>query len=591
MKSKVVLTLILILIQIPSLGQAVFEPVKPHGVYEYLERMSLKGVIISNEFQKQLTRKEIGEYLKGIEGLMNEGLKNEGLKNERQGAEGSWQRAVSSQQSAVSSRQSAVGSQLSLTTLEKEELEWYKKEYYDEMNRGNENYVSDLQDGVLNRSNERRMRPFYYHDSLFTFSFSPSFLITMGSIAKESYYKRAWGFKMYGEIDQHFGFSLRFEENLEEGKTVDITKQFTPETGSVLSQNKNNSIEFSETTGSILYGNSWITTGLTKEFFTLGSGYRSQLVLSTKAPSFPSIYFRLTPAKWFTYYFMHGWLLSRVTDSLATYRTELNGNPRTFEREKYFVMHALQIKPIENLSVTVGETIIYSDKSPYMGYFIPFLFYRSVDHAITFGGAESGNNGSIFMDWNYYHPLGFKLYGSAFLDEFSLTRFLKGESDRNQFGYTVGTAVYDFGVHGLMTRLEYTRILPWVYSNWIPTQTYTNANYLLGHFIGQNADQIFLQFDYRFIRGLETKVWGEYIRRGGMSAIANQYEDPGEAFLYGLRRNETNIGFEVSYEYLHDLLGKVYYQYSNVTDEDKTRTPSWEIGANHSFGVSLLYGL
>jgi len=565
MKKIVTLIIVLFILHEPSFGQALFEPVKPHGVYEFLERMSLKGIITSNEFQKQLTRKEIGEYLKQVE--------------------------------AIGSRQLAVGNQLGensvvkLTAIEREELKWYEQEYYDEMNPTNGNYVSDLKDGLLNTSAERRMRPFYYHDSLFTFSFSPSLLLNLGSKAKDSYYKRTWGFKMYGEIDQHFGFSLGFAENLEEGKTVDVKKQLTSETGAVLSMNKNNSIEFSETTGSILYGNNWITTGLTKEFFTLGSGYRSQLVLSTKAPSFPSIYLRLTPAKWFTYYFMHGWLLSRVTDSLATYRTAFNGNPRTIEREKYFVMHALQIKPIENLSVTVGETIIYSDKSPYLGYFIPFLFYRSVDHAITFGGAESGNNGSIFMDWNYYHPLGIKLYGSVFLDEFSLKRYLKGVSDRNQFGYTLGAAVYDLGLQGFMTRIEYTRILPWVYSNWIPTQTYMNANYLLGHYIGQNADQIFLQLDYRFMPGLETKLWSEHIRRGGMIAIANQYELPGEAFLYGLRRNETNIGLEVSYEYLHDLFGKVYYQYSYVTDEDITRTLAWQLGVNHAFGVSVQYGI
>jgi len=585
MQSKVVLVFIILLLQLPSFGQAVFEPVKPHGVYEFLERMSLKRVITSNEFQKQLTRKEIGEYLRRVESWQL-------AVGNVQSADGRGQSAVGIQQSAVGSERLAVSK--GLRELEREELEWYKREFYDEMHPDNKNEVSELKDGLFNRSTERRVRPFYYRDTLFTFSFSPSLLVTMGSKAKDSYYKRTWGFKMYGEIDQHFGFSLGFAENLEEGKTVDVKKQFTPETGSVLSQNKNNSIEFSETTGSILYGNNWITTGLTKEFFSLGSGYRSQLVLSKKAPSFPSLYFRLTPAKWFTYYFMHGWLLSRVTDSLATYKTNIDYrsiSTRTIEREKYFVMHALQIKPIENLSFTVGETIIYSDKTPYLGYFIPFLFYRSVDHAITFGGAESGNNGSIFMDWNYYHPLGFKLYGSAFLDEFSLTRFLKGESDRNQFGYTVGTAVYDLGIQGLMTRIEYTRILPWVYSNWIPTQTYMNANYLLGHYIGQNADQIFLQLDYRFMRGLETKVWGEYIRRGGFASIENQYQEPGETFLYDPRRNETNIGFEVSYEYLHDLFGKVYYQYSNVTDEDKTRTPGWELGANHSFGVSVQYGI
>jgi len=142
-----------------------------------------------------------------------------------------------------------------------------------------------------------------------------------------------------------------------------------------------------------------------------------------------------------------------------------------------------------------------------------------------------------------------------------------------------------------MVRLEYTRILPWVYSNLIQTQTYTNSNYLLGHYIGQNADQIFTQLDYRLLRGFELKFWGEYIRRGGFSDVKNQYEEPGESFLYGPRRNELNIGFETSYEIMHEWFAKAFYQYSHITDEDAERTPEWQLGVNHSFGFSVYYGL
>jgi hypothetical protein len=348
MKINVILVFVVFLLYVPSFAQVVFVPVTSNGIYEFLERMSLKRVITSNGFQRQLTRKEIGEYLRKVEEAVSEqwpevreerDLRIEGLKGERGGE---------AHTPALSQR-------------EREELEWYKKEFYDEMNPINENYVNDLKDGLLNSSVERRVRPFYYRDTLFTFSFSPSLLLTMGSKAGESYFRRSWGFKMYGDINKNFGFSLVFFENLEKGKTIDVNKQLSSETGTVLSQNENNSIGYSETTGSLLYGNNWITTGLTKEFFTLGSGYRSQLVLSTKSPSFPAIYFRIAPAKWFTYYFMHGWISSRVMDSLATYSTNIINKLRTVEREKYFVMHALQIKPIENLSVTLGETIIYSD--------------------------------------------------------------------------------------------------------------------------------------------------------------------------------------------------------------------------------------
>jgi hypothetical protein len=531
-------------------SQPVFYSVNNSGLYDFLERMSLKRIITSNEFQKPLTRGEIAGYLIVVDSSKN-----------------------------------------SLSSLENEELSWYEKEFYDEMHPENTNYV-DLNDGILNASENRRLRPFYYRDSLFTGNLSESIVLSGASKAGDSYKKYSWGFKLYGEIAKNFGFAMSFLENTENGQTIDKTKQLSPETGVVLSEKKTNSIGYSETTGSILYGNAWITTGLMKESIMLGSGYRSQLVLSTKAPSFPAVYCRIHPAKWLSFYFMHGWLQSDVTDSQATYQTALANQPRTIEREKYYVMHAIQIVPSSNLSMTFGETIIYSDKSPYLGYFIPFLFYRSVDHAISFGGAESGNNGSMFFDMSYYTRYGIKFYGTLFIDEFSLTNFLKGNSSRNQIGYTLGSTAYNVLNSALTLRLEYTKILPWVYSNWIPSQTYRNSNYVLGHYIGQNADQIFAQAEYQFRRGLSAKVWAEKIRQGGLADIKYQYTiGYAEKFLYGKRRNETNIGWEVSYEYYHDLIGKVYYQYSRVTDEDSTRTPGWQLGTKSTFGIGFQYGL
>lgn len=543
--------LILCLISSIMYAQPVLHSVGNTGLYDFIERMSLKRIVTSNEFQKPLTRGEIAQYLIKIDSSKSE-----------------------------------------LNQLEREELVWYEKEFHDEMNPGNNDFVDDLKSGVLNSSSERRLRPFYYRDSLFTFDLSESLLLTGASKAGESYQKLSWGFKLYGEITRSFGFSMSFLENSESGKTIDKNRQNSSETGVVFSEKKDKSAGFSETTGSLLYGNSWITTGLTKEFMTLGSGYRSQLILSTKAPSFPSLYMKIHPAKWISFYFMHGWLLSGVTDSLETYKTELVNQPRTIEREKYYVMHAIQIVPTTNLSMTFGETIIYSDKTPYLGYFIPFLFYRSVDHAISFGGAESGNNGSIFFDMSYYTKYGVKLYGTLFIDEFSLTNFLKGNSSRNQIGYTFGTVAYNQFIPNLSFRLEYTKILPWVYSNWIPSQTYRNSDYILGHYIGQNADQIFTQVDYKFSRGLSVRVWAENIRQGGVGDIKYQYTiGYAEKFLYGMRRNETNLGLELSYEYLHDLIGKVFYQNSHVTDEDKTRTPAWQIGSKSTLGFSVQYGL
>jgi len=36
----------------------------------------------------------------------------------------------------------------------------------------------------------------------------------------------------------------------------------------------------------------------------------------------------------------------------------------------------------------------------------------------------------------------------------------------------------------------------------------------MGHWMNNNADQVFASAKYRFIRGLEALVWARYIRQG-----------------------------------------------------------------------------
>ena len=378
----------------------------------------------------------------------------------------------------------------------------------------------------------------------------------------------------------------------EKGDHLNKLHQFSPQEGPSIVVEKPNSIEYNMTNGAILYSNNWLTIGGVKQTFNLGSGYMGQLVLSGKAPSFPAIYLKINPVSWMQFYYMHGWLLSRVIDSNARYLSQIPGKYKDIERSKYFAMHALQINPLKNVSLALGETVIYSDISPYMGYFIPFLFFRSVEHMyVGDRNGDVGNNGSMFFDVKYQPFNKLKLYGSFFIDEVSLTGILDGNSERNQTGYTAGFTAYDFCIPNLLARCEYTKIRPWVYSDWVQTQTYTNADYLMGHYIGQNADQLFMQLEYTFTRGLNIKLWGEVIRQGGMDSVKYQYPPNKRDFLYGKLRKENNIGVEIKYEFMHDLFAKFSYINSDVTDEDTKRTPSFMLGKNSSIGLAVYYGM
>jgi hypothetical protein len=314
--------------------------------------------------------------------------------------------------------------------------------------------------------------------------------------------------------------------------------------------------------------------------------------MSSKAPSFPSIYLKLHPVDWLQFYYLHGWLISRVHDSLASYSSQIAGRPRNIDRPKYIAMHALQINPWKNLAYTIGETITYSDWSPYWGYLMPFVFYRSVDHSFEGGtGENTGNNGSIFFDIKYFPAAKVKCFTTVFIDEMSVSDLLKGDNARNQIAYSIGSAIYNLLIPRLFVRAEYTRIQPWVYSNFVQTQTYTNANYLMGHYIGQNADQFYVRIDYAFLHNLNVSFSAERTRQGGFGAVQYQYDYIAEEFLYGLNRNETAFTLEARYEYTHDLTAEAFLRFTNIKDEDISRTPDWRRGSFTNFGLSLYYGL
>lgn len=546
-KIYTLITIILIFISNLLFAQAFIGKDDALSVYTFLNDMSIKGYLKQNDYVNLLTDEEILKLLLVLE--------NDNIK--------------------------------SLNKVEKDKLLYFKSLYFS-FDKSKSFLQNNLFDGVKNWVYGNDISFFKYKDSLFTLKFNPLVAVGIKKYKDETQKYVSWGFDVWGKIGNNFGFRMDFTDNSIDAKNYDPKQTFENSHGKIYTRASKNHYEFSETNGSITYQNNFLTLSLAKEKFTFGQGLNGQLVLSEKAPSFPAIYLKLSPVDWLKFYYMHGWLISGVTDSGKTYDTELN--PRRSEKEKYWAMHALQIIPIPQLSLTFGETILYSDRSIYGGYLIPFVFFRSVDHQFTFGSGDSGNNGSFFAEISGNPINGMSVYFSTFIDELSLEKLLKGETDRNQFGYTIGTKFITPYIDNLRLSVEYTKILPWVYSNWIPTQTYRNANYLMGHYIGQNADQIYVEAKYYPLYNLEVTGKFSYTRNGGFGKIYDQYNPPGEPFLFGLLRKQTDVTLSASYQFLYQLTANLTYTYTKITDEDTKRTPKFMLGDNNSLSFMLYYG-
>lgn len=427
-----------------------------------------------------------------------------------------------------------------------------------------------------------------YKDSSFYFYANPILGISFENLFDHKQRTTTWGFNIKGIMKNGLSFGLLFNDNIVYNQDFYNRIPFIKEQGRVLTVNKPKRSEFSETRGYLKYQNSWLNIGVIKDNLSYGEGSNSKLILSTKSPSFPALFYEIKFSDWFKVYMLHGWLLSGIMDSTKSYQTQTFF--RKVEHEKYFALHSFEFNFFKRLILRFGETIIYSDRGPYIGYMLPFLFYRSIDHMFTYGSEDSGNNGSFFFDGSYQFSDQHKIYGSLFIDELSFSNLLKGKTDRNQFGFLAGYSNSNSLLRNFSFDLEYTRILPWVYSNWIPAQTYSNLGYLMGHYIGQNADQFYTNLSYEF-KHFKFSLNGDYTRQGGFSDVVNQYTSPGEPFLYGPKRKILRLGFGVDFKYLENIFIKFNYSFFNVSDEDQSRTPDWQKGKNHLISLRLFYGL
>ncbi len=103
-----------------------------------------------------------------------------------------------------------------------------------------------------------------------------------------------------------------------------------------------------------------------------------------------------------------------------------------------------------------------------------------------------------------------------------------------------------------------------------------------------NADQIYLALNYRIIRGLQVKAWTEFIRKGEDGVVDMQYTRPSQPFLFGLRNNYTNWGFNAKYEIIHEAF--VSLDFKSFLTSTEQETGNFIDTRRNEFFMSLNYG-
>lgn len=301
--------------------------------------------------------------------------------------------------------------------------------------------------------------------------------------------------------------------------------------------------DYSDSRGGVSLYAKWGSISVQRERIRWGDAQYCSNILSAHNPAVPMLTLQLTPCEWFQFDYMHAWLVSNVLDSTSWY-TETNslGEERRHYRpaSKYMAANMLTFKPVKQLSFSLGNSIVYAERNPQAAYFIPVAFYKSLDHLLTKGLNSENQNSQVFASVSVRPVDHLQLYGSVFIDEFSFSRLKKSNPQHNPISYLVGFNWSGWPVRGLSLKGEFCRTNIANYTHSIETLTYASNSYNMGHFLGDNAQSIYLSLNYRPVRGLRLTL--DYAR----NTKYNSYAYLRGSSLSGERLYEGGIGETIS---------------------------------------------
>lgn len=490
-------------------------------VYNYLSRLSQKGIIVFDDIVRPLSKATIAAAL-----------------------------------------DSAAAHDTQLSGPEKKELAFYRKEF----------------------TEGARKRILQVRTPDFTLQADP--IVTAGYTTgkDKSIRTTSMGINLWGSFSKHWGYQFSFHDINETGHGIDTSRKGLvagSETGVVPQGGlpTPRKLNYTDIRGHISYTfkNGVISVG--QDYLLWGYGENSKLVLSDKAPTYPYIRLDLQPLPWLHFNYTHAWLKSDVVDSNRSYTipSGIYGGIREVFVPKFMASHSFDFALARGLHLAVGESMIYNDQVN-IAYLLPIMFFKAYDNYAGSGSITRGSNGQFFFQLNSRNQVrNTHLYAGLFIDEIKLGGLFNKTRQRNQLGYTIGGSVTDIGLPYLTAGAEYTRIRPFVYRNFLPAQDYTSSGYLLGDWLGSNADRLQLFLKYTPVARLKLQARYAHIRKGGAGTLEQQYnQQPQPPFLFDFRERTDELYFSASYEYIHRLYLNTYLR---------------RLGSEQAFYIGMTYGL
>ena len=578
-----VFTVLAIFIQFRNAsGQAVPQPVANQGIYDFLDEMAALHLTEINSAVKPWSRLFIAQCLEEIDG------KRDRLNIRQQkeldfyildfGKEMQWHNGTMAQRRRGSK---LMGKKL--PSSEGPGVGWLKAQQSNGPMSADEGQNTDSIRAMWFKGpgHGKRFDVFYYRDSLFSITVNPIFGGEMfhNAEGKATYWRNGIEARSY---IGHWGFFASLRDNHEK-PLLGLPQYLTPRTDGHIK----NGNDWSEMQGGITYSWRWGDAGLVKDNLEWGDNYDGANIFGGNNPTFVQLKLHLKPAKWFDFNYFHGWLNSMVVDSSKSYWVS-NSYGTSYREEyhsKFIAANMFTFIPFRYLYLSAGNSIIYDADNVNPAYLIPLFFYKSVDHTLSSG--INNMNSQMFFNVSSRQVKHLHLYAAWFIDEMSVKRFT--EKDQwNFFSYKAGFRLSDFPVQDLSFTTEFTYTYPLTFQHNVPTLTFENVDYNLGHYLKDNAREWYLAFDYHPVRTMDINIFfSDAIRGPDYTALGT--DRLGNPPLASVEWHNRSYGIKASYQVINDLYTWGSFIISDISG-NPTWTPGYFFGKRNTFNFGVTYG-
>ncbi len=308
---------------------------------------------------------------------------------------------------------------------------------------------------------------------------------------------------------------------------------------------------YNEIRGGVAYSWGWGSLSFQKEHLTWGDHYHAPNILDirTNTPSYPMIALDINTGNRLSFHYHHGWLNSmEIRDTLT-----FEGHPDRYEyHNKFFAGNILTLMALEGLHLSAGNAIVYSANNMYIGNFIPFMIFRSLEPSQAEQTSGQINNTMVFLNASSRQIRHLHLYASWFTNSFVADRVV--DSDRTNFNSTkVGARLSNWPLADTDLTFEYTFTRPKTFEQRTPIITYEHQNFGMGHYLGANARDLYASVGVKPWRGLALRLCYNRAEKGNLYPHTYGYAQDTDPFMEEVAWRNTSYSLEARYTLYNNI--------------------------------------